>query len=158
MRRASRIVLVAFLGGSGLVTAVTPASAQQALTQVSTPESVPHLPRSRPLREARAGSLPTAQSSSPTPGKRHDSLLNGVLIGAGIGALVGLIPDYYDDCEECHDSLYGSIAVGAGIGLLVDALRTDRTTVTHATPERPVRIHATVGKRRSGIGATIRWR
>lgn len=54
--------------------------------------------------------------------RRHDPLWNGILIGMGIGAVAGLIPDYYDDCKECHDSLYGSIAFGAGVGLLVDAL------------------------------------
>ena len=55
------------------------------------------------------------------PERRHDSL-NGVLMGAGVGAL-WLDPQFYDDCEECHDSLYASIAVGAGIRLLIDALR-----------------------------------
>lgn len=72
-----------------------------------------------------------AESAAPQP-KQRDSLLNGVLIGAGIGALLGLIPDYYDDCEECHDSLYASIAVGAGIGLVVDLLRSDRNAIALA--------------------------
>jgi hypothetical protein len=58
---------------------------------------------------------------------RRDSLLNGLLIGAAAGAALGLIPDYFDDCEECHDSLYASIAVGAGIGLLVDAFAPEPT-------------------------------
>jgi hypothetical protein len=39
-----------------------------------------------------------------------------VLTGAGIGALAGTIPDYYDDCEECHDSLYVSTVVAPQSG------------------------------------------
>lgn len=54
---------------------------------------------------------------------RHsDRLWNGLAIGTAAGALGGLVPDYYDDCEECHDALYGSIALGAGVGLLIDVL------------------------------------
>ncbi len=82
------------------------------------------------------------QASAPSiPARRHDSLLNGVLIGAAIGALAGLVPDYYDDCEECHDSLYIATAVGAGIGLLVDALRMTPVTAP-AVSHRPPRVSA----------------
>jgi predicted lipid-binding transport protein (Tim44 family) len=82
----------------------------------------------RALERARDGVLQNAILASAAPSAQpaprgHDSLLNGILIGAAVGALAGLIPDYYDDCEECHDSLYGSIAVGAGVGLLIDALK-----------------------------------
>ena len=88
--------------------------------------------------------------------KRHDSVLNGVLIGAAAGAALGLIPDYLDDCEECHDSLYASIAVGAGIGLLVDALRTSQRPVHPLVSRVPV--HVGVARRGVGIRAMIRWR
>jgi hypothetical protein len=79
-----------------------------------------------------ASGTPMSSSGVRSPGRRldaaqaprkNDSVLNGVLIGAGVGALLGLIPDHYDDCEECHDSLYASIAVGAGIGLVIDLLK-----------------------------------
>jgi hypothetical protein len=96
-----------------------------------------------------------AQSAAQVP-KRRDSVLNGVLIGAGIGALLGLIPDYYDDCEECHDSLYASIAVGAGIGLVVDLLRTD----THAaSPARTAgfRVGVAGSRRAVGVRGVFRW-
>ena len=86
----------------------------------------------QPLLDS-AEALARAQNTAQSP-KRRDSVLNGVLIGAGIGALLGLIPDYYDDCEECHDSLYASIAVGAGIGLVVDLLRSDTRPALRRTP------------------------
>ena len=46
-----------------------------------------------------AEALARAQTRHSHPEQR-DSVLNGVLIGAGLGALLGLIPDHYDDCEE----------------------------------------------------------
>lgn len=118
-------------------------------------------PRVEPqsLRDATLRAIDVGQAPGPQkPERRQDSLVNGVLIGAGVGALLGLIPDYYDDCEECHDSLYASIAVGAGVGLLIDALRTSRPAVSRATADSRVQIGVAVGRRRSGIGATIRWR
>lgn len=56
----------------------------------------------------------SAAQEAPAPTRRN-SLLNGVLIGAGVGTLLGLIPDHDDDCEECHDSPYASIGVGARV-------------------------------------------
>ena len=89
---------------------------------------------------------------------RRDSVLNGVLIGAGVGALVGLIPDHYDDCEECHDSLYASIGVGAGIGLLVDALRVK--SPASAPSGRQTSLLLGVGSRaaRLRVVGVVRWR
>ena len=87
---------------------------------------------------------------------RRDSLLNGLLIGAAAGAALGLIPDYFDDCEECHDSLYASIAVGAGIGLLVDALRTNQRTRHPQIGRVPVDV--AVRPRGVSIRTAIRWK
>jgi hypothetical protein len=69
--------------------------------------------------------------------RRQDAVWNGLIIGAAVGALAGLIPDYYDDCEECHDSLYLSFAVGAGVGVVIDLLRQERRLV-YAAPSRTV--------------------
>jgi hypothetical protein len=87
---------------------------------------------------------------------RRDSLLNGLLIGAAAGAALGLIPDYFDDCEECHDSLYASIAVGAGIGLRVDALRTNQRTRHPQIGRVPVDV--AVRPRGVSIRTAIRWK
>jgi hypothetical protein len=93
----------------------------------------------------------------PVERRKHDSLLNGVLIGAWVGAALGLIPDYYDDCEECHDSLYMSIAVGAGVGLLIDALTTRRVVPTSAANASKL-VNVAVGRRSVGVRATFQWR
>jgi hypothetical protein len=96
--------------------------------------------------------------TSAGPAKR-DSVLNGVLIGAGIGALAGLIPDYYDDCEECHDSLYWSIAVGAGIGLVVDLLRNKPAAATSTvTPGKSVQVGAALAPGVVGLRGRVSWR
>jgi hypothetical protein len=89
------------------------------------------------------------QSTPPAPAanKGRDSVLNGILIGAAVGGALGLIPDYFDDCEECHDSLYVSIAVGAGVGLLVDLLRN----------RGPIDIGVTANRRGVGLRSSIRW-
>ena len=91
-------------------------------------------------------------------GGGRDSVLNGVLIGAGIGALLGLIPDHYDDCEECHDSLYGSIALGAGIGLLVDLLRNKKQAPAPSHKEDGLRLGVAVSRGAVGFGGRIAWR
>jgi hypothetical protein len=112
--------------------------------------------------EAHSRSLPgasevsgRAQSAAQVP-KRRDSVLNGVLIGAGIGALLGLIPDYYDDCEECHDSLYASIAVGAGIGLVVDLLRADTRAASPARTDG-FRVGVAGSRKAVGVRGVVRW-
>ena len=98
-----------------------------------------------------------AGQEAPAPARR-DSVLNGVLIGAGVGALAGLIPDHYDDCEECHDSLYASIGVGAGVGLLVDALRVKSTASSRSGPETSLVLGVGERSTRVRIGGIVRWR
>jgi len=76
-----------------------------------------------------------AQVSGRTRGR--DSLMNGALIGAGVGALLGGVLAAGDDCDQTDDfggacGLVGGPAVGAGIlvgalcgagiGVVVDAL------------------------------------
>ena len=131
MPRMSSQVLIGCFSALSLLLVSGPATGQprEAAGSVESPLS---------LRDATLRAIDIQQAPGPQkPERRHDSLLNGVLIGAGVGALLGLIPDYYDDCEECHDSLYASIAVGAGVGLLIDALRTSRPAVSRATAEFP---------------------
>jgi hypothetical protein len=100
---------------------------------------------------------PRAQHTAPPP-KSRDSVLNGVLIGAGIGALLGLIPDYYDDCEECHDSLYASIAVGAGIGLVIDLLRSDARPTSPSQSDGRLRLGVAGGRRAIAVRGALAWR
>jgi hypothetical protein len=81
-----------------------------------------------------------------------------LVIGAGVGALLGLIPDHYDDCEECHDSLYASIAVGAGVGVLIDWLRTGKSPPSKASKPDALHMGVTVSPRALGLVGRIAWR
>jgi hypothetical protein len=98
-----------------------------------------------------------AKQEAPAP-TRRDSVLNGVLIGAGVGALAGLIPDHYDDCEECHDSLYASIGVGAGVGLLVDALRVKSPASSQSGPQASLLLSVGSRSTRVRVAGILRWR
>jgi hypothetical protein len=97
------------------------------------------------------------RQEAPAPARR-DSLLNGVLIGAGVGALAGLVPDHYDDCEECHDSLYASIAVGAGVGLLVDALRVKSAASPQSGLQTSLHLGMSTRSTRLRVAGILRWR
>ncbi len=88
--------------------------------------------------------------------RRRDSPWNGVLVGAGIGALGGLVPDHYDDCAECHDALYGSIVAGAGIGLLTDlVMRSSRVIYRAPAGRQALSLGWQVTRGRTGV--TVRW-
>jgi ElaB/YqjD/DUF883 family membrane-anchored ribosome-binding protein len=97
---------------------------------------------------------PLAQAPS-QPTMARDTVWNGLLIGAGVGGLLGLIPDHYDDCEECHDSLYASIAVGAGIGALIDLLRRNRPS---PSSKDALHMGVTVRSRSLELAGRIAWR
>lgn len=107
------------------------------------------------LRQGMLRAISIDRSTRNQAASRRDSLLNGVLLGAAVGGLLGLIPDHYDDCEECHDSLYASIAVGAGVGLLVDFLRVDRRVANPALANRGV--HVSIAPRDFRVSQIMRW-
>jgi hypothetical protein len=103
-----------------------------------------------------SGSAPQTATAGRQSTSR-DAVWDGLLIGAGVGAALGLIPDHYDDCSECHDSLYASVAVGAGVGLLVDLLRSGGRT-SSTTSNDDVRLHVIVGPTNVRVGGSMRWR
>jgi hypothetical protein len=114
---------------------------------------------SHPLRAALASpnvDLEPAQDPAPPQTRRRDPIWNGLLIGAGVGAVLGLIPDHYDDCEECHDTLYGSIAMGAGVGLLIDLLRDGQSS----TPQKRegLRLNVAAAPKAVRISGKFIWR
>ena len=65
-----------------------------------------------------------AGTDNPPPAKQHrkDSLWNGVIIGAGLGALVGTLVSFaVSDCSECSGFnvplTFGVLGAGAGAGI-----------------------------------------
>ena len=131
------------------------AIASQAAAQ--SPRSAVNKSQDMQLSFARLPSVAIQEAQAPQPSSGRDSVLNGVLIGAAIGGVLGLIPDHYDDCEECHDSLYASIAVGAGVGLVVDLLRDDRRAISPTRSLKTLRLDAGMTPNRLRIGGAIRW-
>jgi hypothetical protein len=106
-------------------------------------------------------------SDNPPPARQHrkDSLWNGVLIGAGLGALVGaLAGSAVFDCSECSGFnvplTFGVLGAGAGagIGAGIDAWRQTRSTVRIA-PNRNRRfmVSPVLGKDVQGMVASIRF-
>ena len=96
---------------------------------------------------------------------RKDSLWNGVIIGAGLGALVGTLVSFaVSDCSECSGFnvplTFGVLGAGAGagIGAGIDAWRETRSTVRLA-PNTIGRLTVSpvLGKDVKGIVATIRF-
>jgi hypothetical protein len=100
------------------------------------------------------------------PAPARDSLLNGVLIGAGVGFGAGFLSMAAFNAKETASGpiwdaeavgIYTSAgllgaAVGAGIGAIVDAVRPSRGP----GPVRPVNLVPIVGRHRRGLLLTIR--
>jgi hypothetical protein len=102
--------------------------------------------------------------SSEGPGistPRKDSLWNGIIIGAGLGALTGAVGSRaISDCSECSGFnvplTFGVLGagIGAGLGAGLDALHTQ--SATHFSRGR-VRLSPVLGKGRRGVMAWIRF-
>lgn len=96
-------------------------------------------------------------------GGRGDSLWNGILIGAGAGAVVGaLVGHAISDCSECSGFYvpltFGVLGagVGAGVGAAVDAARHQRSMSAVARrPRRHLHIAPLLLKHRKGLSLRI---
>jgi len=104
-----------------------------------------------------AAQSPTATEPQP------DSPLNGILIGAGVGAIPGiywLIVDPNECTGLCPED-YAAIAVGAVLGGLIDRAITRKVTVYEAGASsrsaRHLLIGPLVGRKRSGVQLTLRF-
>ncbi len=123
----------------------------------------PLFERALPTTVAGPVSFSTAdvtQAAGPRSGRR-DSLLNGTLIGAAIGAVTGMALVYAtrDSELEAEQYAYGAIAfggIGAGIGLGVDALLNRGTGVPLGSSRR-IAIKTKVSRKTTGVGVTMRW-
>ena len=110
-----------------------------------------------PAAAQAAAQPPTATSRQP------DSLLNGILIGAGVGAIPGiywLVADPNECTGLCPED-YAAIGVGAVVGGLIDRAITRKVTVHEAGASsgstRHLLIRPFVGRKRSGVQLALRF-
>ena len=103
-------------------------------------------------------SLGAIQTSGPRSGR--DSLINGTLIGAAIGAVAGMALVYWtSDSEGADQYAYGALAfggIGAGVGLGVDALLNRSSGVPVGSPRR-IAVRTKVSTKTTGVHVTMRW-
>jgi hypothetical protein len=113
---------------------------------------------------AAAPAAAQAPAQSPTATVRQpDSLLNGILIGAGVGAIPGiywLIADPNECTGLCAED-YAAIGVGAVVGALIDRAITRKVTVTPAGESSSATSHLLiqplVSRKRSGVQLALRF-
>ena len=110
-----------------------------------------------PAAAQAAAQPPTATSQQP------DSLLNGILIGAGVGAIPGiywLVADPNECTGLCAED-YVAIGVGAVVGGLIDRAITRKVTVNEAGASgrstRHLLIRPFVGRKQSGVQLALRF-
>lgn len=95
--------------------------------------------------------------------KRGDSLKNGALIGASVGALGGLFAAGFSDCpmgrESCGGARVGfftlSLATYIAIGVGIDALIKGRTVLYRAYGRPTLALAVQPGK--AALGFNVRW-
>ena len=95
--------------------------------------------------------------------RQADSPLNGILIGAGFGAIPGIYWLVVDpnECTGLCPEDYAAIAVGAVLGGLIDRAVTGKVTVYEAgasgSSARRLLIGPLVGRKRSGVQLALRF-
>ena len=95
--------------------------------------------------------------------RQADSPLNGILIGAGVGAIPGiywLVADPNECTGLCPED-YAAIGVGAVVGALIDRAVTRKVTVTDAGASgrstRHLLIQPLVSRKRSGVQLALQF-
>jgi hypothetical protein len=149
-RSLSFVVLFAIapIPAAAQAVAQPPTMSDGSLTALSRPPSLPGSP-----------SLPT-QVNQP----RRDSLWNGALAGAGLGAVLGAFVGLgISDCNECSGFnvplTYGILGagVGAGIGAGIDALLARTPPAVWARKARRVDVSPLLGTRVRGVVGLVRF-
>jgi hypothetical protein len=107
------------------------------------------------------GRLPPIQAM---PQRGTDSLWNGTLVGAGLGAVLGALGGVaVIECSECAGFnvplTFGVIGagVGAGIGAGIDALRHQRSPTSRVSRPRRVTVAPIVGRHLRAVVGSIRF-
>ena len=123
----------------------------------------PLFERALPKTVAGPISFPTpevTQASGPQA-RRRDSLLNGTVIGAAIGAVAGMALVYAtrDSELDAEQYAYGALVfggIGAGLGLGVDALLNRGSNVAVGSPRR-IAVRTRVSRQTAAVRLTMRW-
>jgi len=105
-----------------------------------------------------------ASSAQAIPQRRRDSLWNGTLVGAGLGAILGALSGVaLLDCSECAGFnvplTFGVLGAGAGaaIGAGIDAARHNRSTAWPARRLRRVAVAVVLSERARTIVAVVQF-
>jgi hypothetical protein len=110
-----------------------------------------------------AVSSPSLRRQSASQPRRRDSLWNGVLLGAGAGALLGAVGGHaLLDCSTCSAGFNVSLTfgvigagAGAGIGAGIDALRHTRAPIPGALG--PITVKPRLGRGQRAVVMLIRF-
>ena len=145
-----------------MVLALVPATVRAQPTAAQSSVSLGELSRKAIAVGSQTERAATALATETQP--RKDPLWNGMLIGAGLGALIGaFVGDAAFECSECTGFnvplTFGVIGAGAGavIGAGFDALRHDRTRVPTTTHHRRLTIAPVIGKDMKAMAAFVRF-
>jgi hypothetical protein len=92
--------------------------------------------------------------------RQSDSLLNGALIGAGVGVASGLLicraTEPWQNCRDDVGPILGFAAIGAGAGIAIDALvRPTRTIYQPPGTPRPPRLKTLWFLNRDRLGLAL---
>ena len=98
-----------------------------------------------------SGRLVTSPLASIRSVETPDSVLNGFLWGAGVGAGVGLALIYYDEPR----TLPAAILIGGGLGSILDAFISRRRLVYADRPS--LRIAPVVSPSGAALGMSLEW-
>ena len=99
--------------------------------------------------------------------QKRDSLKNGIIAGAVVGSVMGLLTAGISDCPSGSESgclgtrsafAVFSAVTYTGLGVGIDALIRGRTTVYRREPEgRQTTVSVGVSKARASLGIGVRW-
>jgi hypothetical protein len=108
---------------------------------------------------ASSASAQTPQNSSVTV-RESDSLINGALIGAGVGVASGLgfctLMEPWRNCRDDFGAMIRTGAIGAGIGIAIDAL-IRKKVYQNASGSLEVHTGALLQRRAKGVQLLVKF-
>lgn len=91
--------------------------------------------------------------------RENDSLLNGALIGAGVGIASGLAlcraTEPWENCRDDYGPMLKIGALGAGVGIAIDALIRGRKTSDQPAAGAQLHTAPIAGRRAGGLRVSL---